>query len=82
MTWTRWNLLEPEHLGSHPNISGLSLQYVDGGWVSADRQRTRASFLSSKILDCSVPSLSRAAVNTEDFMIEDRPYTRWEMKVP
>ncbi|CDQ73398.1 unnamed protein product [Oncorhynchus mykiss] len=32
-------------------------------------RRTRATFLSSKVLDCSVPSLN------------DKPYTRWEVKV-
>lgn len=54
---------------------------MNGAWVPGEKQRTKATFLSSKALDCVVPSLSNAAVNTEDFMMDDRPYARWEMKV-
>lgn len=65
-----------------PNLAPhLSVQYLNGGWVPVDTQRTRATFLSSKALDCAVPSLSNAAVDTEDLMMVDRPYARWEMKV-
>lgn len=54
---------------------------MNGIWVPGEKQRTRATFLSSKALDCVVPSLSNAAVNTEDFMVDDKPYARWEIKV-
>lgn len=54
---------------------------MNGGWFPAEKQRTKATFLSSKALDCAVPSLSNKAVNTEDFMMDDKPYARWEMKV-
>ncbi|KAM3585407.1 uncharacterized protein V6R79_017039 [Siganus canaliculatus] len=57
------------------------LKYMNGVWVPGERQRTKATFLSSKALDCAVPSLSNTAVNTEDFMMDDKPYARWEMKV-
>lgn len=63
-------------------MSGLSLQFVDGGWVPAEQQRTRASFRSSQVLDCSVPALSSAGVNTEELAMDRGPYARWEMKVP
>lgn len=54
---------------------------MNGAWVPGEKQRTKATFLSSKALDCAVPSLSNTAVNTEDFMMDDKPYARWEIKV-
>ncbi|XP_062416894.1 von Willebrand factor D and EGF domain-containing protein, partial [Pungitius pungitius] len=57
------------------------LKQVNGVWVEGEKQRTKATFLSSRALDCAVPSLSNAAVNTEDFMMDDKPYARWEIKV-
>ncbi|XP_056287078.1 von Willebrand factor D and EGF domain-containing protein isoform X2 [Pseudoliparis swirei] len=66
-----------------PDLSchATRLKYMNGVWVEGEHQRTTASFLSSKALDCAVPSLSNAAINTEDFMMDDKPYARWEMKV-
>ncbi|KAG7235396.1 hypothetical protein INR49_002707 [Caranx melampygus] len=57
------------------------LKHMNGVWVAGEKQRTKATFLSSKALDCAVPSLSNTAVNTEDFMMDDKPYARWEIKV-
>lgn len=54
---------------------------MNGAWSPGEKQRTRATFLSSKALDCAVPSLSNTAVSTEDFMMDDKPYARWEIKV-
>lgn len=59
----------------------LPPQYMNSVWVPGEKQRTKASFLSSKALDCVVPSLSNTAVHTEDFMMDDKPYARWEIKV-
>lgn len=63
------------------NCADLPPQYLNGVWVPGEKQRTKATFLSSKALDCAVPSLSNTAVNTEDFMMDDKPYARWEIKV-
>ncbi|MEQ2203446.1 hypothetical protein XENOCAPTIV_030189 [Xenoophorus captivus] len=49
-------------------------------WVPEEQQKTKAIFLSSKALDCAVPSLSTKAINTEDFMMDDQPYARWDIK--
>lgn len=59
----------------------ICLQYMNGVWAPGEKQRTKATFLSSKALDCVVPALSNTVVNTEDFMIDDTPYARWEIKV-
>ncbi|KAM6893465.1 von Willebrand factor D and EGF domain-containing protein [Xenentodon cancila] len=66
-----------------PDLSchATRLKYMNKVWVPAEKQRTKATFLSSKALDCAVPSLSNAVVNDEDFMMDDKPYARWEFKV-
>uniref|UniRef100_A0A665TBS2 Si:ch211-246m6.5 n=1 Tax=Echeneis naucrates TaxID=173247 RepID=A0A665TBS2_ECHNA len=66
-----------------PDLSchATRLKYTNGLWVAGEKQRSKATFLSSKALDCAVPSLSNAAVNMEDFMMDDKPYARWEIKV-
>ncbi|XP_034534029.1 von Willebrand factor D and EGF domain-containing protein isoform X3 [Notolabrus celidotus] len=66
-----------------PDLSchATRLKYMNGVWAPGEKQRTKASFLSSKALDCAVPSLSNTAVNTEDFMMDDKPYARWEIKM-
>ncbi|MEQ2274967.1 hypothetical protein XENORESO_016941 [Xenotaenia resolanae] len=56
------------------------LKYMDKVWVPEKQQKTKATFLSSKVLDCAVPSLSTKAINTEDFMMDDQPYARWDIK--
>ncbi|KAF7647992.1 hypothetical protein LDENG_00163670, partial [Lucifuga dentata] len=66
-----------------PDLSchATRLKFLNGVWVPGEKQRTKATFLSAKALDCVVPSLSSTAVHAEDFMMDDKPYARWEIKV-
>ncbi|XP_015227189.1 PREDICTED: von Willebrand factor D and EGF domain-containing protein-like isoform X1 [Cyprinodon variegatus] len=57
------------------------LKYINNGWIPEEQHKTKATFLSSKTLDCVVPSLSSTAINTEDFMMINKPYARWDIKV-
>lgn len=58
----------------------ISQQYMNKVWVPAENQRTKATFLSSKVLDCALPSLNNIILDTQDFMMNDQPYARWEIK--
>uniref|UniRef100_A0A3Q3IWA1 Uncharacterized protein n=1 Tax=Monopterus albus TaxID=43700 RepID=A0A3Q3IWA1_MONAL len=66
-----------------PNLSchATRLKYMNGVWVPGEKQRTKATFLSSRALDCTIPPLSNTAISTEDFMMDDKPYARWEITV-
>ncbi|XP_055022597.1 von Willebrand factor D and EGF domain-containing protein [Boleophthalmus pectinirostris] len=57
------------------------LTYSHGAWLPAESQRTKARFLSSKVLDCSVPALSGSSGHLEDPLTNQQPYARWEIKV-
>lgn len=57
------------------------LQRVNEDWVSGAEQRTTASFLSSRAVDCDVPRLRDLAANAMDFLAEEQPFARWEIKV-
>ncbi|KAJ8003645.1 hypothetical protein DPEC_G00150480 [Dallia pectoralis] len=60
----------------------IRLMHVNSEWVPGVKQRTQATFLSSKALDCSVPSLnSLTPTDAADFTEDDWPYARWEVKV-
>ncbi|XP_036070331.1 von Willebrand factor D and EGF domain-containing protein [Oryzias melastigma] len=56
------------------------LKYLNNVWLPGEKQRTKATFLSSNAVDCAVPSLSNTAVSTEELM-DDKPYARWDIKV-
>ncbi|XP_019897969.2 von Willebrand factor D and EGF domain-containing protein isoform X2 [Esox lucius] len=67
-----------------PNLDCLltRLMRVNSEWVPGEKQRTSATFLSSKALDCSVPSLnSLTPTHAADFAVDDKPYARWDVKV-
>ncbi|XP_072526960.1 von Willebrand factor D and EGF domain-containing protein [Salminus brasiliensis] len=57
------------------------LTRINKEWMGGGEQRTKASFLSSKAVDCAIPRLSSMAADTMDFLAEEQPYGRWEIKV-
>nr|XP_055074214.1 von Willebrand factor D and EGF domain-containing protein [Misgurnus anguillicaudatus] len=59
----------------------IKLKQINGDWIPEDEQRTRATFLSSRALECAVPRLNNMAADTADFMADDQPYARWEIKI-
>ncbi|XP_061685391.1 von Willebrand factor D and EGF domain-containing protein isoform X2 [Syngnathoides biaculeatus] len=63
------------------SCQATKLKFVNGVWLPGEKQRIKATFLSSKVVDCGIPSLSTAAVNTENFMIDEKPHARWEISV-
>ncbi|XP_076866135.1 von Willebrand factor D and EGF domain-containing protein isoform X2 [Brachyhypopomus gauderio] len=50
-------------------------------WISTEEQRSRASFLSPKAVDCDVPRPGDTASDAVDSPPGERPYSRWEIKV-
>ncbi|XP_063068884.1 von Willebrand factor D and EGF domain-containing protein-like [Engraulis encrasicolus] len=66
-----------------PNLSchATKLMYVNGEWIPGEKTQTRATFLSSKAVDCDVPALSAMAEDSIDFTMDDRPYARWKIQV-
>uniref|UniRef100_A0A673L9Q0 Si:ch211-246m6.5 n=1 Tax=Sinocyclocheilus rhinocerous TaxID=307959 RepID=A0A673L9Q0_9TELE len=60
----------------------IRLKHMNGIWIPEEQGRTKASFLSSKAVDCSVPRLGNMAIDTMDFTASEQPYARWEIKVP
>ncbi|XP_056112597.1 von Willebrand factor D and EGF domain-containing protein isoform X2 [Rhinichthys klamathensis goyatoka] len=59
----------------------IRLKHTNGVWIPKEEGTTKASFLSSKAVDCSVPRLGNMAVDTVDFTASEQPYARWEIKV-
>ncbi|XP_009294487.1 von Willebrand factor D and EGF domain-containing protein [Danio rerio] len=59
----------------------IRLKHANGVWIPEEEGRTKASFLSSKAVDCSVPRITNMAVDTMDFTASEQPYARWEIKV-
>ncbi|XP_062384549.1 von Willebrand factor D and EGF domain-containing protein [Sardina pilchardus] len=66
-----------------PNLSchATKLMYVNGEWIPGEKTLTKATFLSSKAVDCDVPALTSMADDSIDFTMDDRPYARWKIQV-
>ncbi|KAI4884732.1 hypothetical protein NFI96_009511 [Prochilodus magdalenae] len=57
------------------------LQRVNEEWTAGEKRRTKATFLSSRAVDCSIPRLSHMAVAAMEFLADEQPYARWEIAV-
>ncbi|KAI7791232.1 von Willebrand factor D and EGF domain-containing protein [Triplophysa rosa] len=59
----------------------IKLKQMNGIWIPEEKRRTRATFLSSRAVECAVPRLNNMGADTVDFMADDQPYARWEIKI-
>ncbi|MBN3314432.1 VWDE protein, partial [Atractosteus spatula] len=57
------------------------LMYTNSEWVRGGRVVTKATFLSSKAVDCVVPPLHSMTMETVDFVVDDKPFARWEIQI-
>nr|XP_014350560.1 PREDICTED: von Willebrand factor D and EGF domain-containing protein [Latimeria chalumnae] len=55
-------------------------QYQDGEWVFTEPQLTVATFLSSRAVDCQLPTDLKQPSDGMDF-IDDKPIARWQIKI-
>nr|XP_015213244.1 PREDICTED: von Willebrand factor D and EGF domain-containing protein [Lepisosteus oculatus] len=57
-------------------------RYVGDEWVLDEPRFTVATFFSSNVVDCQLPSESRPPSDTLDIdMVDDKPIARWQIKV-
>ncbi|XP_039613305.1 von Willebrand factor D and EGF domain-containing protein [Polypterus senegalus] len=57
------------------------LMYINGKWITGEEHITKATFLSSKVIDCEVPPLHSISSETVGFMMDEKPYAKWEIKI-
>lgn len=62
-----------------PHSPSISLQHLDGRWISGEEESTKADFLSSEAVDCQIPLLT--ITEAVHFVAGDEPLARWQVKV-
>uniref|UniRef100_UPI00398EB608 von Willebrand factor D and EGF domain-containing protein n=1 Tax=Pristiophorus japonicus TaxID=55135 RepID=UPI00398EB608 len=58
----------------------IKLQYVNDQWVPTMPQSTKATFLSSRAVDCQIPAEISQPFESID-LVDDTPIARWQVKI-
>ncbi|XP_069791206.1 von Willebrand factor D and EGF domain-containing protein isoform X3 [Narcine bancroftii] len=65
----------------HLQCEAIVLTNINNQWVPGSKRTTKAEFLSTKAVDCAIPSLTSMETETMDFLFSNKPFARWQIKI-